>query len=74
MTDIQKLQALVTKSQGAIQKKLARQGYVENLGMTELRRIEDAAMKIAHNHSADWNSRQLAGQVVSDFDQWLNNL
>lgn len=71
---LEKLQNLAKQKKAQVMKEFNRKGYFENMGMKQLRAVEDAAMSLAHDHSANWNDRQSAHSVVNSFDNWLDNL
>lgn len=75
MKTIVKLQKLVEKKKSEVMKEYNRKGgYFENMGMKQLRQIEEAAMNIAHSSSESWEDRQNAYRVVSSFDRWLESV
>jgi len=71
---LEKLQKLAQQKKVQVMKELKQKGAAENLGMKQLRAVEDAAMSLAHDHAANWNERQAAHSVVSSFNNWLDNI
>jgi len=74
MMTLQKLRNLAEKKKAQVLKEFNQKGYVENMGMKQLREVEDAAMSLAHNHAAKWDERQMAYSVVNSFNNWIDNL
>lgn len=72
--DAKSLQNLISKKKNQVMKEFQRKGYVENLGMKQLREVTDAGLKLAHDYSADWNDRQKAGPLVDSFDRWIESI
>lgn len=73
MSDLEKLKLLAEKKKSQVMTEFKRKGYFENMGMKQMRDVEDAAMKIAHG-SGNWAERQTAGKIVTNFDNWLASL
>lgn len=71
---LQKLQKLAEQKKAQVMSEYKKKGYFENMGMKQLRAVEDAAMSLAHDHQANWNERQMAHNVVTSFDNWLDNI
>jgi phage protein D len=71
---LEKLQKLAEQKKAQVMKEFKLKGYAENMGVKQLRAVEDAAMSLAHNHSANWNERQAAHSVVISFNNWLDNI
>jgi len=71
---LQQLRALEDSKKFQVIKEFNKKGYFENMGMKQLRALEEAAMKLAHDHTANWNERQKAQWVVISFNNWLDNL
>lgn len=74
MMTLQKLKNLVERKKVQVAKEFKKNGYFENMGMKQLREVEDAAMSLAHDHSAKWDERQKAYLVVNSFNNWIDNL
>lgn len=74
MMTLQKLQNLAERKKVQVMKEFKKKGYFENMGMKQLREVEDAAMSLAHDYTVDWNERQMAYSVANSFDNWLDNL
>jgi len=72
--NLSKLKNLIESTKLSLEKKLEEQGYTENFGNKEQRRIEAAGIKIAHDASQPWNDRQSVGVLVVEFDVWLQEL
>ena len=73
MSDLNKLKLFAEKKKSQVMAEFKRKGYFENMGMKQIRAVEDAAMKIVHG-SGNWDDRQAAGKIVTNFDNWLAGL
>jgi len=71
---LQKLRKLEDSKKSQVIKEFNKKGYFENMGMKQLCELEDAAMKLAHDHTANWDDRQKAQWVVISFNNWIDNL
>lgn len=68
------LNALAEKNKRKIMKTLNTKGYVENLGVKELREIEEKCMQLSHDGMADSGDRIQAGAISMEFSDWVDNL
>ena len=71
---ISNLIKLINQKRSQVQKQYDQKGYFENMGTKQLRQVEEAAMKIAHNSNEDWNDRQKAGRLATSFGNWIDTL
>jgi len=68
------LNALAEKNKRKIMRTLNTKGYVENLGVKEIREVQDKCMQLSHDGMADWTERQKAGDIAMEFSDWVDNL
>lgn len=72
--NLAQLNKLVEKKKKDVLREFKRNGYVENLGQKQARDIDEASLRLAHDHTADWNERRVAGNVAINFQNWLDTL
>lgn len=72
--NLAQLNKLVEKKKKEVLLEFKRNGYVENLGQKQARDIDEATLRLAHDHTADWGERRVAGNVAINFQIWLDTL
>jgi hypothetical protein len=71
---LKELHALVAKNKEKVMKTFNSRGYIENLGVKEVRKIEEKSMRISHDGMANIGDRIQAGAILMEFSDWVDSL
>jgi hypothetical protein len=68
------LNSLVAKNKKKVLKTFNSRGYIENLGVKEIREVDEKCMQISHNGMAVMSDRIQAGAISMEFRDWVDSL